>query len=123
MNETTWMVVVAENRKAPDCQGCGLCCKHLIVELCCRDVEREPQLAAVSRLFRDCQSEPCGIDPSSGEMVHDDPCRYVPYGPCPMLQEDGRCSIYSTRPSVCREFRRGGTRCRDLREAYRGDGP
>lgn len=79
------------------CRKCGQCCRVLIIEINCQDIVNEPKLAEIAIPFRDVVG-PCGFD-EEGEAVHYDPCHLLAaVKPCPMLGEDNRCTIYSTRP-------------------------
>jgi Fe-S-cluster containining protein len=101
-----------------NCLKCGRCCRHLIVEIGCHDIVREPKLAAVAKPFRGVGG-PCGFvgdGEGCGETIHDQPCHLLTADkPCPMLGEDGLCTIYSTRPNTCVGFPAGGQRCLELR--------
>lgn len=85
---------------ASECDLCGLCCCRLIVEIGQADAAREPRI-------RDAADEILGFDGPEYRMAR--PCRFL--GP------KNRCSIYRTRPDVCRAFEAGSGQCRELREA------
>lgn len=78
------------------CKGCGLCC-FLSVELV-DGVDDIPE--------------------EMSEVVYEDGCTYTQMkmkdGHCIALTDDGLCSIYDSRPSVCQEFEFGGERCLDM---------
>lgn len=110
-----------------ECDGCGACCRQLIVEVDIIDVLREPKLRRL---------RPHKCDPS--DIIDDDT---VPPGwddrfregatlvcgksqPCPFLKrrtrlsnfsEPTRCSIYATRPSECVGFLAGSSKCQEVR--------
>ena len=42
---------------------------------------------------------------------------------CCFLDEAGRCSIYATRPAVCREFEPGSGQCREARRRDKQNRP
>lgn len=44
--------------------------------------------------------------------------RWRIYSPCRHLTPEGRCSIYATRPEVCRDYPVDGPACRAVREAF-----
>jgi Fe-S-cluster containining protein len=102
------------------CDSCGLCCRHLIIEIEELDLLREPRLIPVVDPIR----IPLGM-----VLVEDDdePCEEQIHGygtggmlacgetrPCQML-DGNRCTIYPTRPSVCVAFRAGSEKCQELR--------
>ncbi|ODU02548.1 MAG: hypothetical protein ABS79_00290 [Planctomycetes bacterium SCN 63-9] len=96
-----------------ECDRCGLCCRQLIIEIAHVDVVREPRLLPPATRLLD------GNGAISYESDWD-----KEYGlacgsshPCPMLAEDGLCSIYPTRPNVCVSFEAGSAQCEELREA------
>lgn len=59
-----------------------------------------------------------GLDEVPDRMVKEDrllgPVMRERNGACIALR-DGRCSIYESRPKVCRDFEAGGDACRDRR--------
>lgn len=74
------------------CVGCGVCCRHFRVSFYHGELDSQPggyvpiALAAPMPPFRACMK---GTEHG---------------GRCVALGEDGRCTIYAQRPSVCREF-------------------
>lgn len=64
------------------CDQCGACCRVLGITFKEEDRQREPRLPII-----------------------------MPPRGCPMVQEDGRCGCYETRPSLCRRFPPGGWLC------------
>lgn len=84
------------------CQKCGWCCSNLIVEITQRDVDREPKLWDYVELL-DGNGE---IEIEPGLEVYMLTCGK----PCPMLKNN-KCSIYKTRPDVCRGFEVGSEQC------------
>ncbi len=81
---------------APDgnpCFGCGACCRHFRVSFYHGELDTQPggyvpaALTLPATPFRACMK---GTETGRGQ--------------CIALQGDGRCAIYSRRPSVCREF-------------------
>lgn len=80
----------------PACAGCGRCC-HLVVELA-DGVDHVPETLVVEHAGVRCMDQ------------HGD-------GACVALDPATRlCTIYATRPRVCREFNRGGDLCRRILE-------
>ncbi len=75
------------------CFGCGLCCRHYRVSFYFGELDSQPggivpaDLTVAVPPFRACMK---GTEHGQGR--------------CVAQQDDGRCSIYAQRPSVCREF-------------------
>jgi Fe-S-cluster containining protein len=88
------------------CDGCGLCCRHLLVEADWSDVLREPRIA------QECPNQVLNNPPVL------DQC-WILYsqakGACPFLSDANRCGIYPTRPNGCVTFAAGSPRCQELR--------
>ncbi len=87
----------------PDCQSCGLCCRRPVgppmpypEDIERRAAEGRPEIAPRLRGRRG------------------DACPFLSVG------LGFRCSIYSTRPLVCRHFAAGGSACLELRR-HAGD--
>ena len=102
-------------RREYDCAACGLCCTQYGAELHFyeEDIARwEAEGAAeiLSRLEVVAQA-------ADGWRAPD---RKTKECACPFLTTDGghRCSIYPTRPLVCRHFANGGSACRELRARH-----
>ena len=95
------------------CAGCGLCCKSLIIEIDHVDVVREPRLLPVVVLLD-------GDGSVEYESEWDKQYRLAcgSKHPCKLLDGDGKCSIYSTRPNACVMFEVGGEHCNELREEH-----
>lgn len=91
-----------------ECDKCGACCKHLIVEAYYYDVMREPKL-------HDVDMHGFTID----EMREDDRV-IVLYDTkahqCPFLSADNQCSIYPTRPVCCVVVEAGDAKCQQSRK-------
>ena len=91
-----------------ECDQCGACCRHLIVEADAVDVLRQPALIEADEYYR-------------GKTVHDvidllEDGRVVNVacGGCHFLAGN-RCSIYSTRPSACVAMQAGDDQCQECR--------
>jgi Fe-S-cluster containining protein len=104
-----------------ECDGCGACCRHMIIEIEDVDVVREPRLKEVAKPFA---TEPgmIHVDHNGDEYVPIEPGweagAMLACGssmPCGMLAADNRCSIYPTRPNCCVAFRAGSEQCQDCR--------
>ncbi len=80
-------------REDNPCAGCGACCRHFRVSFYHGELDTQPGGCVPAELttwitpFRACMK---GTEAGAGR--------------CVALQDDGRCSIYEHRPSVCREF-------------------
>jgi Fe-S-cluster containining protein len=93
-----------------ECDQCGACCKGtVIVEADYLDVRREPRLIQLQvGPYRTTQREleddgkivllACGTDK-----------------PCPCLDAENRCTIYTTRPNICVAFEAGSEKCQEVR--------
>lgn len=84
-----------------ECDKCGACCSMLI-HLYPVDLLREPRLVEHSAPFREPSDE--------GEVA------MMWSSPCELLDDDGNCTIYPTRPSECVVFEAGGDDCQRMRE-------
>jgi len=92
----------------PDPCRCALCCEVFLIEASAADARREPRIAALGTPVAR-QELVDGDLVDTGELVG-----YVlnrgaaPGGACLFLSRDaegrGVCSIYDTRPDVCRRF-------------------
>lgn len=98
-----------------DCGECGLCCinyggeMHVYEEDLLRwRQEKETKILARLRVLNNEAATWQSVDGEKEE------------GPCHWLTNEGgyRCSIYQTRPLVCRHFANGGSACRELRAKY-----
>ncbi len=78
----------------PLCAGCGRCC-HLVVVLV-QGVDQVPEDFVVER-----EGEWCMDQRGDGACVALDPRTRL-------------CTIYATRPQVCRDFARGSSLCRAM---------
>lgn len=100
------------------CEGCGLCCKGLILEISHVDVVREPKLEEVAEVL---MADPFVPADEEGNPVNPWDRQYMlptigeGRDGCPMLCGD-RCSIHPTRPNMCVLFQVGGRKCNELRE-------
>jgi len=88
------------------CRRCGSCCRSLIVEAYARDLRREPRLLGKSL-------GPFRPDPSDKDWRRVLKCLILagPGKACGFLTADDLCSIYATRPDVCRRFEPSTENC------------
>jgi Fe-S-cluster containining protein len=89
-----------------ECDGCGACCQSIPIFVSLADAQREPRIAAEAQRL--------------AENLADARWTYrlypLPFLPsCPFLGEDCRCTIYASRPQVCREFNAGDWHCQEAR--------
>jgi Fe-S-cluster containining protein len=74
---------------------CGNCCERLFLEASLRDAEREPRISAECGVIRDFDDEVTGyvLDDRSNQTA------------CHFFNRELRlCTIYETRPMMCRVF-------------------
>jgi Fe-S-cluster containining protein len=82
-----------------DCAECGLCCIHFggSLNLYPDDIVRweEEKNTHLIAIFTAPSDKPCSL-----------------------LSSGNRCTVYETRPLVCRHFANGGSACRELRAEH-----
>ena len=89
-----------------ECDGCGACCRTFPIFASAADARREPRIVAEGRAL--------------AEHLATDHWHYQLYPlpfhvTCCFLDGDARCTIYPTRPDVCRAFPAGGEQCQTAR--------
>ena len=97
-----------------ECDCCGACCRHLIVQAEWLDVAREPRLIQVDRHYAH-----LSLHEALDKL--EEPGRAVtlacgPDHPCQFLGEDHRCTIYPTRPNDCVDMQAGDEQCQMARQ-------
>lgn len=96
-----------------ECDRCGLCCKHLIIEIDHLDVVREPRLLPGATLLD-----------GNGRITYDSDWEKeyrIACGakhPCAQLGPDNACAVYPSRPNCCVAFEAGSEKCQELRGLY-----
>lgn len=90
-----------------ECDCCGACCRTFPVLVSADDANREPRILTEAREIPEWQRTA-----SWRYQLHPLPFHQG----CCFLQEDCRCSVYSTRPKVCRVFAAGSDECIEARE-------
>jgi Fe-S-cluster containining protein len=88
--------------KAPSCScRCGQCC-HLLIEVSLRDAQREPRIAELgSPLYASPAETSSGRRELNGYLLNTAEAGFA----CVFLdQTTNLCTIYDTRPLVCRIF-------------------
>jgi len=94
-----------------ECDKCGACCRHLIVEADAIDVMREPRIGKADQYYSQFDVE------KTIDMLREDEGRAVIIAcgtACP-FQAENLCSIHPTRPNVCVAFEAGGEQCQEVR--------
>jgi Fe-S-cluster containining protein len=72
---------------------CGECCRRLIIEVLLEDAEREPKIKEMGSPLKGFDGEQIGYWLNAKD------------GPCVFLDRaSNRCTIYETRPLLCRLF-------------------
>jgi uncharacterized protein len=90
-----------------ECDGCGACCRTFPIFASEEDAGREPRIAAEGRKLP--------------QALLADEWHYRLY-PLPFLEAccflsgENRCTIYESRPGVCRRFAAGGEQCQQARQ-------
>lgn len=90
-----------------DCADCGACCRCYPIFASSLDAEREPLVKANCVRVDDFLGK--------GEVAY----RMYPLANtdgCAFLQPNQLCSVYETRPEVCRRFEAGSDQCIRARE-------
>lgn len=90
------------------CDLCGACCRGtLIVEAYYLDALREPRILGANVSGREAKLD---------ELDDEGRCVVIAAGlPCQFLADDGRCTIYPTRPNTCVGFEAGDEQCQEAR--------
>lgn len=91
-----------------DCDGCGLCCRHLIIEAELSDALREPRIVQRGYI----------LDGRGKLPILDAKVGLTDVGGCVFLGDDNRCGIYATRPHCCVAFIAGSPKCAQLRSDH-----
>jgi Fe-S-cluster containining protein len=89
-----------------ECDGCGVCCRSYLIFASETDAAREPRIAREGRRL------------PSHLATADWTFQLFPlpfHETCCFLDEAARCTIYPSRPGVCRAFAAGGPQCQDAR--------
>jgi Fe-S-cluster containining protein len=89
-----------------ECDGCGVCCGAFPIFASKMDADREPRIVAETRLLPRSLAQP-------GWSRQLFPLPFLET--CGFLDKAKRCTIYATRPDVCREFAAGGPQCQQAR--------
>ena len=91
---------------AAQCDLCGACCRTFPVLVSIRDGSREPRIA----------EEAPRLEPWNRSAEWEFKLHPLPFSRgCLFLGDDDRCSVYESRPSVCRAFAAGSEGCTEAR--------
>jgi Fe-S-cluster containining protein len=88
------------------CDGCGACCRTFPIFASAADAARQPRIAVEGRAL----AEHLATDRWTYQLF---PLPF--HETCCFLDGDSRCTIYPTRPEVCRAFPAGGDQCQAAR--------
>jgi Fe-S-cluster containining protein len=91
---------------ACECDGCGACCRTFPVFASRADGEREPRVRDEAPRVPPWLEEP-------GRAYRLFPLPFLEA--CCFLDAANRCTIYGTRPDVCRTFAAGNDQCQEAR--------
>lgn len=89
-----------------ECDGCGACCRTFPIFASGADARREPRILDEARPLAEHLRSP-GWDYRLFPLPFLDACCF--------LDAADRCTVYDTRPEVCREFAAGGVMCQAAR--------
>jgi Fe-S-cluster containining protein len=96
-----------ENNEVPyNCDACGACCRTFPIRVSKQDGEREPRIAEHALVVP-------AWERSEEHYYHLHPLPFCKG--CLFLGEDNLCSVYETRPQVCRRFAAGSAQCQEAR--------
>lgn len=89
-----------------ECDGCGACCRTFPVFAAGDDARREPRIAVEGQRLVPWLE--------TARWTY----RLFPlpfHETCCFLDAESRCTIYPTRPDVCRDFAAGSEQCQEAR--------
>jgi len=91
-----------------ECDGCGACCRTFAIFAAETDAQREPRIGDESLRLR-----PWLTTPEREYQLFPLPFHET----CCFLDGDNRCTIYASRPDVCRGFEPGSEQCQEARRS------
>jgi Fe-S-cluster containining protein len=96
-----YQCLLAKDPTQSSCR-CGKCCRSLLIEVLLEDAEREPRIKELgSPTYTDARLTQSGQPEIEGYMLNSSANDYA----CAFLdRQTNLCSIYETRPLVCRLF-------------------
>lgn len=89
-----------------ECDGCGACCKTFPIYVAETDARREPRIRDEGRKLPLWLATPDWTYQLFPLPFHETCC---------FLDGDNRCTIYPTRPELCRGFEAGSEQCQEAR--------
>jgi Fe-S-cluster containining protein len=89
-----------------ECDLCGGCCRTFPIFASESDARREPRIALEGK-----ELAPHLQTPDWKLQLYPLPFHET----CCFLETDNRCTIYETRPDVCRRFEAGSEQCQEAR--------
>jgi len=90
-----------------DCTRCGACCRCFPIFASSTDAKRAPRIKKEAKQL----AEHLKTKDKAFQLF---PLPF--YESCAFLKNDQLCSIYETRPEVCRTFEAGSKQCIEARE-------
>ena len=90
-----------------DCTNCGACCRCFPIFAGAADADEEPRIKAEARKIEAHLA-------SADKAYQLFPLPFLEQ--CAFLRPDRLCSIYATRPQVCRRFSAGSPQCIEARQ-------
>ena len=95
---------MARQKKQIECVKCGSCCKCFRIVLSLADVNKEPRLQKVMiPIYK--------ILGKTRRYMAEKKLPFALPKPCPFLLSNNECSIYETRPQMCRDYPQGDSKC------------
>jgi Fe-S-cluster containining protein len=89
-----------------ECDGCGACCKTFPIFAAEADAVAEPRIRDEARRLPEGLATPRWTYQLYPLPFHE---------ACCFLDGDNRCTVYATRPTVCRTFAAGSAHCQEAR--------
>ncbi len=89
-----------------ECDFCGACCRTRPVFVSEADAVREPRIRSEGSVIPLWMQTPAWVHRLFPLPFHE---------ACCFLDAQNRCTVYSTRPEVCRDFRAGSEACQEVR--------
>ena len=89
-----------------ECDSCGACCRTFPIFASTSDIEREPRIQMEGRKLPDYLATPDWSVQLYPLPFHETCC---------FLNSGCHCTIYSSRPDVCRRFAAGSSQCQEAR--------
>lgn len=88
------------------CNSYGACCRTFPIFAAAPDAQREPRIQSEARRLPESLATPEWTYQLFPLPFHETCC---------FLNGENRCTIYATRPDVCREFAPGSPQCQEAR--------